>query len=168
MPEAKYQPYRFSADLDKLDENKFVVIKLGFFWHSLKGMWEFWRYNQLVQASTKRGIEIGLYHTEYFLYSQNHAGFIQYWRSFKDLENWSRRSPEHLAWWREMEQSNKWKDMSAYHEVFLVEKAAVETIYNLPHSMKPKDYPGLAHFLPHLTNASYRARERFLKDPDPS
>jgi len=129
------------------------------------GMWEFWRYNNLIQKSTKNGSEIGLYHTEYFLYSQNHAGFIQYWKSFEHLENWSRKHPDHIGWWKEMESKNKWKHMSAYHEVFIVDKADVETIYNLPPAMKQSEYPGLSQFLPHLSNAKYRARERFLKDP---
>lgn len=160
-----YKPYRFAADLDKIQGESFVLVKLGFYWHSIRGFLEFWKYADLIKKTTHKDQSIGLYKTEYFLYSQNHAGFLQYWKSYEDLENWSRKHPNHKQWWKEMESKNLWRFLSAYHEVMIVNKDSVETIYNM-RPEEPKDgWPGFAEFLPHNQNAKYRARERFIKNP---
>jgi hypothetical protein len=164
---SEYKPYRFSADADKLPGKNFCMVKLGFFFNSLKGIWEFWRYSNLIKKSAKKGTQNGLLHTEVFLYSNNHAGLIQYWESFEKLEAWALGDSEHKKWWKEMEKENKWKDMIVYHEAFIIDKAKVETIYNLAPNHPKDQYPGMAAFLPHLSPAEYRARKRFLKDPAP-
>ncbi|MDJ0626190.1 MAG: DUF4188 domain-containing protein [Candidatus Caenarcaniphilales bacterium] len=161
----KYIPYRFSADLNKVEGENFVIIKLGFFWHTLKGFIEFFRYSRLINKSAEKNFDKGLLKMENFIYSHKHAGLIQYWRSFEDLEHWSRNCKDHLSWWKEIETNDQWRNLSFYHEVFIVNKSNVETIYNLNHSIKENEYPGLSGFLPHLTNAKYRARERFLEEP---
>jgi Domain of unknown function (DUF4188) len=154
----KYKPYRFSADLSKLEGENLLLVKLGFYWHSLKGFCEFLHYLFLIKKANKKAK--GLYKTEYFLYSQNHAGFLQYWLSFQELEEWACKGSEHTSWWKEMETQNKWKDMSAYHEVYIVDKNKIETIYNLPQNFK-YEWPGLGSFLPHISPAYHRARDRF-------
>jgi hypothetical protein len=160
-----YKPYRFAADLEQVEGESFVLVKLGFYWHSWRGLWEFWKYADLIKKTTHKDKSIGLYKTEYFLYSQNHAGFLQYWKSYEDLENWSRKNANHLKWWKEMEGKNLWQWLSAYHEVYLINKDSVETIYNLRHKEPTDGWPGMAEFLPHNLNAKYRARERFIKKP---
>jgi hypothetical protein len=155
------QPYRFSADLQQLSEDGVVIIKLGFFWHSLRGLWEFWRYTRLIANSSVEAKDQGLHSSEYFIYDAGHAGLIQYWRSFADLEAWACKDPTHTAWWKEIEKENKWAHLSIYHEVFVIPKTGIETVYNLHPSIK--NFPGLGHFLPHLSPTEYRARKRFLK-----
>ncbi len=158
---------RFSADLSGLETDKIAIIKLGFFWHSIKGFFDFLRYTKQIENSTKSAEnEWKLHKTEYFLFSANHAGLIQYWESFAHLEAWATKSREHLAWWKEMESgSESWKDLSIYHEVYLVEPSSIETVYNLNKNIPKSEYPGLSAFLPLLSPTEYRARKRFLKNP---
>ena len=71
----------------------------------------------------------GLLRSERFAISWRHFGVLQYWRSFDDLEQWGRRPP-HADWWREaVERGRTKRDFGLYHEVFLVPRAAVESIY---------------------------------------
>lgn len=157
--------YRFSADLNACESQDIIMVKLGFFWHTIKGFFEFLRYLQLIKKANLKAVEQGLlYKTEYFLYSQNHAGFIQYWSSFEALETWACKGSEHTTWWKEMETKNKGKDISAYHEVYIVNKNKIETIYTLPEAMQAKkdELPGLASIFPHVSPAKARARERFI------
>ncbi len=165
MKKEEYKPYRFSADLSQIEGDHFVMIKLGFYWYSLRGIWEFWRYAKLIFDSTKRAEKEGLLKSEYFLYSQNHAGFIQYWSSFKALEQWAAKNKDHSDWWKEMESQNKWKDFGMYHEVYVLDKNKVETVYNIDPKTKKTEFPGLGAFLPHLAPTKYRARDRFIEDP---
>ncbi len=161
----KFEPYRFSIDLNQLESQKFAIVKLGFFWNNLRGIWEFWRYSELIKKQAGNWADSGLLHTEFFLYSGKHAGLMQYWRSFEDLEKWACKHEDHVNWWKEMEAQNKWEHMSMYHEVYLVDKCDVEAIYNFPKGFKKEDFPSMASFLPHTTPAKFRARERFLKEP---
>jgi hypothetical protein len=158
------EPYRFSADLTKLEHDSFLIIKLGFYWHTWRGMWDFWRYTRLIAKSTSGASEWGLYETEYFLYDAKHAGLIQYWRSFDDLEAWACKNPEHTRWWKEVESENKWRHLSIYHEVYLIDRSQVETVYNLG-GKNPKQkhpLPGMASFLPSKEPTHPRARKRFV------
>jgi hypothetical protein len=71
----------------------------------------------------------GLLRSERFALNWRHFGVLQYWRSFDDLEQWSKRPP-HVDWWREAVERGRAKgDFGLYHEVFLVPRAAVESIY---------------------------------------
>ncbi|HEY9886358.1 MAG TPA: phenylacetaldoxime dehydratase family protein [Vampirovibrionales bacterium] len=161
----KYKPWRVSADLNKYEGDEIVVIKLGFFWHSIRGFFEMLSYSRLIHKSNKEAKSWGLLKSDEFLYSYKHSGILQYWSSYKSLEDWSRKNKEHLDWWKEMEAKNKWKHMSVYHEVYVVPKEAVETVYNLPHNMNIEERPGLLGVLPATENPEYRARNRFLKCP---
>gem|GEM_PF-3239946 len=158
------QPYRFSADLSQLADSDMVIIKLGFFWHSLWGIWEFFRITKMIEESLEEAKDYGLLHTEFFLYSSKQAGLIQHWRSYEDLENWSNHNAKHSSWWKQSETKKLfWNHLSIYHEVYLVSKEKIETVYNLHPAQK--DYPSLANHLPHLTPTKYKARDRFLKCP---
>lgn len=71
----------------------------------------------------------GLLGSERFAFGPWHFGVLQYWRSFDDLEQWGRRPP-HSEWWRQAVERGRTKsDFGVYHEVFLVPRAAVESIY---------------------------------------
>ena len=131
-------------------------------------MYEFWRYTRLIQNSEKDALKQGLLASEYFLYSSEHAGLIQYWSSFKELESWSLGNKDHKSWWGEVEKTNKWNNLNIYHEVFVVPKENIETIYNLSPKRKEKKekLPALASVLPHNTSPEKRARKRFLSPPN--
>ena len=71
----------------------------------------------------------GLLSSDSFAIALNHFGFLQYWRSFDDLEAWSRRPP-HSEWWRKAVERMRLKhDLGVYHETFLVRAADIESIY---------------------------------------
>ncbi len=72
---------------------------------------------------------VGLYRSERFAFGLRHFGVLQYWRSFDDLEQWSRRPP-HSEWWRgAVERMRTKADFGVYHETFVVPRTSVETIY---------------------------------------
>lgn len=84
-----------------------------------------------IDRSAKEAIAAGagLFHSERFAFGPRHFGVLQYWRSFDDLEQWSHRPP-HSEWWREaVERMRRKGDFGIYHEVFVVPRAAIESIY---------------------------------------
>ena len=61
------------------------------------------------------------------------VGFVQYWRSFEALRAYARDSDRlHVAAWREYTQSptNDEAAVGIWHETYLVEDGAYETVYN--------------------------------------
>ncbi len=71
----------------------------------------------------------GLLHSERFAFGWRHFGVLQYWRGFDDLEQWARKPP-HAEWWREaVERERNRGDFGIYHEVFLVPRDGIESIY---------------------------------------
>jgi hypothetical protein len=71
----------------------------------------------------------GLLNSEMFAIDLTHFGVLQYWRSFDDLDSWSRRPP-HSEWWRSaVERMRLKKDFGVYHETFLVRPSEIESIY---------------------------------------
>lgn len=71
----------------------------------------------------------GLLCSESFSFSPFHFGFLQYWRSFDDLESWAHDHP-HSEWWRSaVERMRQKRDLGVYHEAFLVRPADIESIY---------------------------------------
>jgi hypothetical protein len=83
-----------------------------------------------IDRSSREAIAGGaLLHSERFALSRRHFGVLQYWRSFDDLEQWSRRPP-HSEWWRgAVERGRTKQDFGLYHEAFLVPRANIESIY---------------------------------------
>lgn len=83
--------------------------------------------DRAAQAAIAAGA--GLFHSERFAFGLRHFGVLQYWRSFDDLEQWSRRPP-HSEWWRGAVERMRLKgDFGIYHEAFVVPRAAIESIY---------------------------------------
>jgi hypothetical protein len=71
----------------------------------------------------------GLLQSEMFVIGLAHFGVLQYWRSFDDLDSWSRRPP-HSEWWRSaVERMRLKEDLGVYHEAFLVRPSEIESIY---------------------------------------
>ena len=54
-----------------------------------------------IAADARRAMaaSAGLLESQAFTIGINHFGFLQYWRSFEELDAWSRREP-HSEWWR--------------------------------------------------------------------
>jgi hypothetical protein len=70
----------------------------------------------------------GLLESQAFTIGIDHFGFLQYWRSFDELDAWSRRAP-HSEWWRTaVERMRLKQDLGVYHETFLVNARDVESI----------------------------------------
>jgi hypothetical protein len=70
----------------------------------------------------------GLLCSERFAIDRGHFGVLQYWRSFDELEAWSRRPP-HSEWWRGAVERMRTKgDFGIYHETFLVPRDRIEAI----------------------------------------
>jgi len=71
----------------------------------------------------------GLLESQAFTITINHFGFLQYWRSFEELDAWSRREP-HSEWLRAaVERMRLKQDLGVYHETFLVSAPDVESIF---------------------------------------
>jgi Domain of unknown function (DUF4188) len=87
------------------------------------------RLAKAIDRSAEAATAVGLLRSERFAFGPWHFGVLQYWRSFDDLEQWGRKPP-HSEWWREAVERGRMKaDFGVYHEVFLVPRAAVESIY---------------------------------------
>lgn len=80
-------------------------------------------------ASEAIGANAGLFRSESFAFGFRHFGVLQYWRSFDDLEQWSRRPP-HSEWWRAAVERMRTKgDFGIYHETYVVPRSSIESIY---------------------------------------
>lgn len=89
------------------------------------------RLKSAITAEVRRALaaDVGLLNSEPFTISINHFGFLQYWRSFGELDAWSRRPP-HSEWWRSaVERMRVRQDLGIYHETFLVRPSDIEAIY---------------------------------------
>jgi hypothetical protein len=84
----------------------------------------------IAQTAHDRGTrEAGLLHSEAMRFAWNHAGVLQYWRSYDALESWSHRPP-HSEWWRLLnERVRRKRDVGVYHETFLVPRTHYESIF---------------------------------------
>ena len=82
-------------------------------------------------------------------------GFRQYWRSFDDLEKWSRTSV-HAEWWREMYKGTR--GTMIWHETYGMQ-GGIDAIWG---STKRTEKLGLMHFAPVIEakGSSYSARKR--------
>ena len=107
------------------------LVRLGI---QVKGLsaWLFARrLRSAILADARRAMaeNAGLLNSESFAIGINHFGVLQYWRSFDDLDAWSRRPP-HSEWWRAaVERMRLKKDFGVSHETFLVRSSDVESIY---------------------------------------
>ena len=93
-----------------------------------------WLYAARLKRQIDRAAEAakaggGLLSSERFTFGRNHFGVLQYWRSFADLDAWSRKPP-HSEWWREaVGRMRSRQDFGVYHETFLVPRDRVESLY---------------------------------------
>src|SRR5262249_20530396 len=107
------------------------VVRLGLQVRKASALFYARRLGRAIEKSAKEAIagETGLLRSERFAMGWNHFGVLQYWRSFDDLEAWSRRPP-HSEWWREAVGRMRARgDVGIYHEAYLVPRGQVETIY---------------------------------------
>jgi hypothetical protein len=114
---------------DSVDE--LCLIRLGFQVHRWTALAYASRLAKAIDRSASEAIAAGagLLRSERFAFGWRHFGVLQYWRSFDDLEQWGRKPP-HSDWWRGAVERGRMKDdFGLYHEVFLVPRAAVESIY---------------------------------------
>lgn len=110
---------------------EFCLIRLGLQARRWRALPYASRLARAIDRSAAEAIAAGagLLHSERFAFGPRHFGVLQYWRSFDDLEQWSRRPP-HSEWWRGAVERMRTKgDFGIYHEAFVVPRAAVEAIY---------------------------------------
>jgi hypothetical protein len=114
---------------DQVEE--LCVIRLGLVVRKLSGLPFVSKFRKSIEQSAveAKAADAGLLSSERFLIRWNHFGFLQYWRSFQALEDWSHKPP-HSIWWREaLERMRKRGDFGIYHETFLVPRQGVESVY---------------------------------------
>lgn len=107
------------------------VIRLGLVVRKLTGLRFVSKFRKSIEQSAieAKAADAGLLDSERFLIKWNHFGFLQYWRSYQALEDWSHKPP-HSVWWREaLERIRLRSDFGIYHETFLVPRSGVESIY---------------------------------------
>ncbi len=107
------------------------LVRVGFQVRRLRALPYLIRLGRSIEREAAGAIAAGagLLGSERFLIGWGHLGVLQYWRGFDELEAWSHRSP-HADWWRQaVERGRTRNDFGIYHEVFLVPRNAVETIY---------------------------------------
>jgi hypothetical protein len=107
------------------------LVRMGIQVRTASAWWFARRIRLQIAASARRAQEehAGLLCTESFTIALSHFGFLQYWRSFADLEAWSHKPP-HSEWWRRaVERMRRKEDLGVYHEAFLVRPADLESIY---------------------------------------
>jgi hypothetical protein len=107
------------------------LVRLGFQARGLSAWLYARRLRTAIVADARRAVAegAGLLNSEAFAFGISQFGVLQYWRSFDDLDSWSRRPP-HSEWWRSaVERMRVKKDFGIYHETFLVRPSDVESIY---------------------------------------
>lgn len=107
------------------------LLRLGIQSRGLRALVYARRIGKAVDRSAAEAIAsgAGLLHSERFAIDRGHFGVWQYWRSFEDLEAWSRRPP-HSEWWRDVLTRMRTRgDVGIYHETFLVPRDRIESIY---------------------------------------
>src|SRR5262249_37575087 len=77
------------------------LVRLGIQVRGLSAWLYARRLKSAITAEVQRALaeDVGLLNSEPFTIGINHFGFLQYWRSFGELDAWSRRPP-HSEWWR--------------------------------------------------------------------
>jgi hypothetical protein len=111
--------------------SELCIVRMGFQVRGLFG----WLHARTLRAAVARDAAqataqgAGLLGSEAFTLGRGHFGVLQYWKSFDDLDAWSRRPP-HAEWWRAaVDRMRRRHDLGVYHEVFLVPAANIESIH---------------------------------------
>jgi Monooxygenase af470-like len=130
---AKVMPGRYTAQTDQ----PFVVLLIGM---RINRFFAFWKWIPTALAmgpmlqTLFRHPEKGFLGGEAMFYWRG-VGLIQYWRSFEDLEKFSRnREDPHLrAWQRFNKAIGTDGSVGIWHETYLVEPGRYEAVYgNMP------------------------------------
>jgi hypothetical protein len=111
--------------------SELCLVRLGIQVKSLSALAFAFRLRSAIAANAGEAIATGagLLNSQSFAIAINHFGVLQYWRSFDELEAWSRRAP-HSEWWRSaVERMRTRQDLGVYHETFLVKAVEIESIY---------------------------------------
>jgi hypothetical protein len=107
------------------------LVRVGLRVSGLRGLLYAIRLGRAIDRSASEAIAsgAGLLGSERFQVDRGHFGVLQYWRSFDDLEAWSRRPP-HSEWWRgAVERMRTRSDFGIYHETYLIPRDRIESIY---------------------------------------
>ncbi|OWA33294.1 transcriptional regulator [Saccharibacillus sp. O16] len=77
--------------------------------------------------------ELGFLDAAYFM-SGRGVSIVQYWRSYDQLEHYARGGEKHLKAWKDFNRKSRaGQTVGIYHETYMVEDGACETIYvNMP------------------------------------
>lgn len=126
-------PGRFTAQVDE----PFVVFLIGI---RINQFFAFSKWVPVARAITPmlqtlyQHSEKGFLGGESFFYWRG-AGFIQYWRSFEDLERFAKNPADpHLAAWQRFNRAvGNDGSVGIWHETYLIEPGNYEAIYgNMP------------------------------------
>ena len=143
-------------------EGGFVLFLIGM---RVNKPWKIWKWWPVATAMPRMLAELAAQPARGLLHARNHFGLrtamvVQYWRSFEDLEAYSRdRDAAHLPAWRAFNKaiaSNG--DVGIWHETYLVKPGHYENIYN---NMPPFGL-GAAATLVDALGARQEARQRIL------
>jgi Domain of unknown function (DUF4188) len=113
------------------DAAELCLVRMGFQGRGLSGWLQVRSLRAAIARDAAQAVAegAGLLGSESFTIGRGHHGVLQYWRSFDDLEAWSRRPP-HAEWWRSaVDRMRRKRDLGVYHEVFLVPASGLESIY---------------------------------------
>jgi hypothetical protein len=111
--------------------NELCLVRMGIQARSLSAWLFARRLRSAIGIDAGRAIDqgAGLLNSQSFAIGINHFGVLQYWRSFDEMEAWSRKGP-HSEWWRSAVERMRFKqDLGVYHETFLVRAPDIESIY---------------------------------------
>jgi hypothetical protein len=127
---AKLFPGRYTAQI----KGSFVVfligVRINYFWKFHKWLPVAGAMRTLVKALEKDPAK-GYLHGEFFLYARG-AAWVQYWRSFEELEHFARSPREpHLAAWQMFNQKVSVNgSVGIWHETYRVEAGQSKCLYN--------------------------------------
>ena len=121
---------RVCAEMD----GDFVVFLIGM---RVNKPWKFWKWWPVAMAMPRMLIELAKTPDLGLLHAYTLPGFpvitvVQYWRSFEALEAYAKsREAAHLPAWQAFNKSiGSNGDVGIWHETFIVQKGAYESVYN--------------------------------------
>lgn len=124
---------RYTAQID----GPFVVFLIGMRVNNLWALRKWWFTATAMGPMVKELLahpEMGLLHAQSYAYWRG-AALVQYWRSFEDLQRFSRQSNQlHLPAWKRFNQMiGADGSVGIWHETYLVQAGQYECIYgNMP------------------------------------
>ncbi len=123
-------PGRYTAQMEGSFVLFIIGMRINYFWRIHQWLPVAMAMPPLVKALEKDPAK-GYLHGEFFRYKRG-AAWVQYWKSFEDLERFA-RSPEepHLAAWQMFNRKVSVNgSVGIWHETYRVESGQSESIYN--------------------------------------